>query len=232
MTSPACRASRRSQLPPSLRHAVPGRWRRGIPKAGQPFASSDPPRRSLPASPSARVLPGWLRGMAASAGAEPRRGPSTRKRAGTAQDPEGRTRIPVAGPFRIPSSGDDAPRPAPHRPAASRNIPRIRLFRWSSGMRTPALKAPDGRPSRSCRGQAAWPGQRGGGEQVSVVGQRPCPGAAGCYSYRVVAGAAGEAGGEGLGAGAGLVAFGYAELVVELADLGEAGASLDGVPGL
>jgi hypothetical protein len=48
----------------------------------------------------------------------------------------------------------------------------------------------------------------------------------------VVAGAAGEAGGKGLGAGAGLVAFGDAEVVVELSDLGEAGASPGGVPGL
>lgn len=43
---------------------------------------------------------------------------------------------------------------------------------------------------------------------------------------------AGEAGGKGLGAGAGLVAFGDAEVVVELPDLGEAGASPGGVPGL
>jgi len=44
----------------------------------------------------------------------------------------------------------------------------------------------------------------------------------------VVAGAAREAGGKGLGAGAGLVAFGDAEVVVELSDLGEAGASPGG----
>ena len=158
MTSPARRASRRSQLPPSLRHAVPRRWRRGIPTAGQPLASSDHP---------AAVSAGFTVGASTSRLAT-RDGSLCGGRASP------RTKYPEAsgngaGPGRkdqnagrgsIPHSvlRDDAPRPAPHRPAGTRNIPRIRLFRWSSGMRTPALKAPDGRPSRSCRGQAAWPG--------------------------------------------------------------------------
>ena len=102
-------------------------------------------------------------------------------------------------------------------------------------MRTPALKAPDGRLSRSCHGQAPWPGaaRRRAGRSGWWC-RRPAPGSRGSLVLLVpvVAGAAGEAGGKGLGAGAGLVAFGDAEVVVELPDLGEAGASPGGVPGL
>ncbi len=233
MTSPARRASRRSQLPPRLRRAVPRRWRRGIPTAGRPFASSDHP---------AAVSAGFTVGASISrlatrdgslCEAEPRRGPSTRKRAGTAQDPEGRTRMPVAGPFRIPSSGDDAPRPSSAQ--AGRNAGTFRASGYSAGVaecRLPRSRPlTEGRPDRVVA-RLLGPVQRGAGEQAGqvggAVGQRLGPGAAGCYSYRVVAGAAGEAGGEGLGA-RGPGGLRDAELVVELADLGEAGASLGGV---
>jgi hypothetical protein len=88
-------------------------------------------------------------------GAEPRRGAST-ETSGNGAGPGSRDRN--AGRGSIPHSGPLAAMlrsTAPHRRAGTRNIPRIRLFRWSCGMRTPALKAPDGRKAVQI---VSWPG--------------------------------------------------------------------------
>jgi hypothetical protein len=187
MAGPARRASRRSQLRPSLRRAVPRRWRRGIPTARRPFASGDHP---------AAVSAGFTVGASTSRLAT-RDGTSVRpslaeeqvrKRAGTAQDPEAGTGMPVAGSFRIPVLW-------PRCSAAQLRTGRpergtFRTSGYSAGVAECGL--PYSRPlTEGCpdrvMARLLGPVQRGGeqvGQVGGVVSQRLGPRAAGCYSCR------------------------------------------------